>query len=379
MNRIVFGTLRLRWARILLMGLSTAVAFTLLGFFFAIRHGFAVGFTQVAADLLLVEPAGGTTELPIALLSTVNAFPGVRSAAAIGSRTMRFGVDRRPVDVEGVSAPEFLAIPSMVGSGALGHAEAQTWITDLRGALVGAEAARKYGWRVGQTLTLHSVRGESLPDFTFQVDGVIAKTDGVTFSDDVNVHLRYFRQWAHTDSVAVILIQVRHATQADAIARALELKLANSATPVRAQSFKSLLEGMAERLADVNTLTFVIIAASLSGLFLICFNTTAHSIAERIGEFALLKAIGFTPPRLLWLVFFETFLAIVPAAAVGVLSALLAVRAFAGPKLNLPGITLTPAALVGTMIIAVGLAVLSSVLPGLRIMRLNCGEILRRG
>jgi ABC-type antimicrobial peptide transport system permease subunit len=49
---------------------------------------------------------------------------------------------------------------------------------------------------------------------------------------------------------------------------------------------------MAERLADVNTPTFVIIAASLFGLFLICFNTTAHSVAERIGEFALLKAIG---------------------------------------------------------------------------------------
>jgi putative ABC transport system permease protein len=223
------------------------------------------------------------------------------------------------------------------------------------------------------------MRGESLPDFTFHVDGVIAKTDGVTFSDDVNVHLRYFRQWAHTDSAAVILVQVRQAMQTDAIAYALEQKLANSATPVSTQSFKSLLQGLAQRLADVNTLTFVIIAASLFGLFLICFNTTAHSVAERIGEFALLKAIGFTPPRLLWLVFFETFLAIVPAAAVGVLAAVLVVGAFAGPKLNLPGIMLTPAALAETMIIAVGLAVLSSVLPGLRIVRLNCGEILRKG
>ena len=145
------------------------------------------------------------------------------------------------------------------------------------------------------------------------------------------------------------------------------------------QSFKSLLQGMAERLADVNALTFVVIAASLFGLFLICFNTLIHSVSERLGEFALLRAVGFAPPRLLWLVFLEALLAIVPAAAAGMLCALLVIRAFAGAKLNLPGIMLTPAAMAECALTAVALAILSSVLPGLRIVSLNCAQVLRKG
>jgi putative ABC transport system permease protein len=377
--RIVFGTLRRRWLRTLLTGLSTLVAFMLLGFFLAIRHGFAVGPMQVGADLVLLESVDRATGLPIGLLPTVTAFPGVRAAVAIGGTDMRFGAHRHPVGVEGLSATAFLEISGVVGSGALPSAQARAWLADPTGALVGAGTARKNGWRVGQTLTLHSMPAASLRDLTFNVDGVIADRNGINFTDDVNLHLGYFRRWKHSDSVDAIVVQVRQARQADAVAHAIDLRFANSATPLSTQSLKSLLQGMAERLADVNALTSVVIAASLFGLFLICFNTLIHSVSERLGEFALLQAVGFAPLRLLWLVFLEAFLAIVPAAALGVLCALLVIRAFAGAKLNLPGIMLTPTALAESALTALALATVSSALPGLRIVRLNCAQVLRKG
>ena len=379
MNSIVLGTLRRRWLRTLLTGLSTLVAFMLLGFFLAIRHGFAVGPIQFGADLLLLEPLGARSALPLGVLSTVSAFPGVRSAVALTGTDMLFGADRHPVEVEAASSHAFLDVFDVVGSGAVTRAQADTWLSDRTGALLNAAAARKYGWSIGQTVTLHSMRGGSSADLTFHVDGVIAKVNGESFSSDVNLHLGYFRRWARNDSVSVIFAQVRQARQADAVAHAIELKFANSATPVTAQSFKSLLQGMGERLANVNALTSVVIVASLFGLFLISFNTLIHSVSERLGEFALLQAVGFAPIRLLWLVLLESLLEIVPAALVGLLGALVLVRALAGAKLHLPGITLTPAALVESALVALGLAVLSSVLPGLRIARLNCAGILRRG
>lgn len=379
MVRIVFGTLRRRWLRTLLVGLSTLVAFMLLGFFLAIRHGFAVGPIQVGADWLLLEPVGGTSGLPIGVLATVRAFPGVRSAAAINGADMRVGAHRHPVGVEGLSPNAFLEVSGLVGSGALPRAEARSWLADRTGALVSAGAARKYGWRVGQTVTLHTMPGGPPRDLTFTVDGVIAQRNGVRLSGGVNLHLGYYRRWAHTDSVGAIFIRVRQAGQADEVAHAIELKFANSSTPVSAQSFKSLLQGMAERLADVNALTSVVIVASLFGLFLICFNTLIHSVSERLGEFALLNALGFGPPRLLWLVGLEALLAIVPAAASGLLCALILVRTVAEAKLNLPGIQLTPAALTESVLTAFGLAALCSVLPGLRVARLNRAQVLRKG
>lgn len=379
MRRIVFGTLRRRWLRTLLTGLSTLVAFMLLGFFLAIRHGFAVGPVQVGADLLLLEPVGGASGLPIGLLSTIRSFPGVRLAIAYDGTAMRFGAHRHPVGVEGQSPNAYLKISNVIGSGALSRAQAQKWLADPMGALVGAQAARKNGWRVGQTIRLHTMPGTPPHDLTVHVDGVIAKRNGMRFSSDVNLHLRYFRRWAHTDDIGFMFLQVAQARQASSVARAIDLRFANSATPVKTQSFKALLQGTFERLADVNTLTSVVIVASLFGLFLICFNAEIHSVSERLGEFALLKAIGFAPPRLLWLVFLETFLAIVPAAGIGILCALLAIRAFAATELHLPGVTLTPGAILWSALIACGIAVLSAIMPGLQIARLQGAQILRRG
>jgi putative ABC transport system permease protein len=379
MNRIVLGTLRQRWLRTLLVWLSTLVAFALLGFFLAIRHGFAVGLVEVGADLLLLQPAGGSTPPTIGVLSTVSSFPGVRSAVGVSVTPMLFGADRHPLRVEGLSPNEFLEVADVVGTGALPRAQAQRWLADLTGALVTDEIARKNGWRLGENITLHTMSRSSPRDLTFQIDGVLGKLRGANPSSDVNLHLEYIHHWAHDDSIDFMFVQVKEAQQADAVARAIELRFANSATPMSTQSFKSLLQGMTERLADVNALTSVVIVASLFGLFLICFNALIHSVSERLGEFALLRAIGFAPPRLLWMVFLEALVAIVPAASVGVLCALLVIRAFAGAKLNLPGVMLTPAAVAECALIALGLAILSSVLPGLRIVRMNCARSLRKG
>ncbi len=379
MNRIVLGTLRQRWLRTLLVGLSTLVAFMLLGFFLAIRHGFAVGPVQVGADLLLLEPLSGRAPLPMGLLSTVRSFPGVRSVVAIDGTNMRLGAHRHPVQLEGLSSHAFLEISGVVGSKALPRTQARSWLADPTGALVSAQTARKYGWRVGQTVVLHAMPGTRPRDITFRIDGVIAKRSGVRFWSDVDLHFGYFRRWAHTNSVDFMFLQVAQARHADEVAQAIERRFANSTTPVTTQSFKSLLRGIAERLANVNAITFVVIVASLFGLFLISFNTLIHSVSERLAQFALLKAVGFAPARLVWLVFLEALVSIVPAAGAGILCAWLLIRSIAGAKLNLPGIRLTPDALAVSGLIALALATLSSVLPGLRVVGLNCGRVLRKG
>lgn len=379
MNSLIFRNLSRRWLRTLLTGLSTLVAFMLLGFFLAIRHGFAVGPLQVGADLLLLEPAGEGPPLPLALLSTIRSFPGVRSAVGIRVMPMLFATDTHPLMVEGLSSNAFLEVFDVVGS-RLPRAQAQRWLGNPTGALVTEQMARKNGWRLGQTVTLRSMPGSSLGDLTFQIDGVLANVKGgVTASSDVNLHLGYVRRWAHVDTIDFMFVQVRQPRQADAIARSIETRFANSATPLRTQSFKSLLQGIAERLANVNALTSVVIVATLFGLFLICFNTLIHSVSERLGELALLRAVGFGLPWFLWMLFLEAFFCIVPAAAAGLLCALIVITAFAGARLNLPGIMLTPAAAAQSALIALGLTILSSVLPGLRIVRMSCAEVLRKG
>jgi putative ABC transport system permease protein len=379
MLALVFGTLRRSLLRTVLIGLSTLVAFMLLGFFLAIRHSFATGPAQVGADLLLLQPLDPRSELPVGVLSTVTTFPGVRTAAAFTGSAMRFGADPHPVRLEALSSRAFLAISGLVAAGTLPSGQATAWLADPIGALVSADIARKNSWRIGQTLTLHAMPGENLPDLTLQIDGIIARHHGVSLSTDINLHLGYFRRWAHTDLVSAIFVQVREPNQADAVAHAMELRFANSTTPVNIQTFKSLLQGMFSRLANVNSITSVVISASLFGLFLICFNTLIHSVSDRLEQFALLRAVGFSPARLVWLVFAEAFFTITPGAAIGILCGVLIIRPLATAKLNLPGVILTPSALTESALIAVCLAFLCSVLPSVQIARLNCAELLRKG
>jgi ABC-type lipoprotein release transport system permease subunit len=58
---------------------------------------------------------------------------------------------------------------------------------------------------------------------------------------------------------------------------------------------------------------------------------------------------------------------------------LLLIHAIAGKKLDLPGIMLTPVAASQAACIALGLALAASVVPALRIMRVDCAQALRRG
>ncbi len=180
MTRIVLGTLRRRWLRTVLVWLSTLIAFMLLGFFLAIRHGFAVGPMQAGADLLLLEPVGGTSGLPLGSLLTVGTFPGVRSVVGIDGTGMRFGADRHPVVVEGLSPHTFLELSGVVRLGELAGSQARAWLADPTGALVSMEAAQRYGWRVGQTFILHTMVRGPPRDLTVHVDGVLAKHKGVS-------------------------------------------------------------------------------------------------------------------------------------------------------------------------------------------------------
>src|SRR5205807_9049311 len=87
----------------------------------------------------------------------------------------------------------------------------------------------------------------------------------------------------------------------------------------------------AERLADFNTVenTYLSIFAILGGLGLLLGSlglgiVVLRNVLERRGELALLRAVGFGPRALRWLVFSEHSLLLGMGLLVGVVAALLA-------------------------------------------------------
>ncbi|HJR55604.1 MAG TPA: FtsX-like permease family protein [Rhizomicrobium sp.] len=114
-------------------------------------------------------------------------------------------------------------------------------------------------------------------------------------------------------------------------------------------------------------------AAGFALILLLVANAMAQSVRQRLAEFGILKAIGYSHALILGLVAAEAVLSSLTGAIVGLAAAKLAYSPIAGasPALTaIPSLTYTPAMLAVAALLALLLGILSAV-PASRILRLE--------
>jgi putative ABC transport system permease protein len=114
-------------------------------------------------------------------------------------------------------------------------------------------------------------------------------------------------------------------------------------------------------------------------LLLVTGNTMAISVRERVGELAVLKAIGFTDRSVLFFVLAEALTIALVGGLLGLGLAAVAVPAL-GAALNglLPTLILSKAILAMGLGLAVLVGGISGLLPGIGAMRMRVVNALRR-
>jgi putative ABC transport system permease protein len=98
-----------------------------------------------------------------------------------------------------------------------------------------------------------------------------------------------------------------------------------------------------------------------------------QSVRERIPELAVLKTLGFSDGKVLWLVMAESLMLCAAAAVIGLA---LSYGALPIIKRGLPGVELSAGALLPGFAVAVILALIVGAPPALRAMRLNIVDAL---
>jgi putative ABC transport system permease protein len=138
------------------------------------------------------------------------------------------------------------------------------------------------------------------------------------------------------------------------------------------------LQSGLQALGDVNVLTRTVIGAVLFMLLFLTGNTVMQSVRERVPEFAMMKTLGFSDTGIVALVFAESSILCTVAGVAGLLVVKFGVGAVEG-KLP-PG--------VGTLILfnwqgfligfgfALAVALISALVPALRVRRLNVVDAL---
>ena len=366
--------------RTLLTLLSVVAAFLLFGMLDSVRVAFNSGGSVDGANRLIVASRLSITQsLPVRLQAEIEAIPGVQQV----TYAMWFGgiyQDQRNFFPNFSVAPNFFDV---YGEYEVPPDQLQAFRDTRTGAAVGEALAKKFGWKIGDTIPLQATifpRGGS-NDWPLELKAIFRAKD----RNNVGAENQLMMNWAYFDEsndyiknqVSWFTVQLANADQASRVAQAIDALSANSDRETKSQTESAFQQAFAKQFADIGLIVTAIMGAVFFTLLLLTGNTMAQAVRERIPELATLKTLGFSDATVLVLVMVESVLLVVIGGLVGLglASAIMpGVSAASGGVIALPTV---PAQtwLIG-LALMIGIGIIVGVLPALRAQRLKIVDAL---
>ena len=367
--------------RTLLTLLSVIAAFLLFGMLDSVRVAFNSGGEVTGANRMVTASRLSLTQmLPYSLDSQIKAVPGVRKAtfaAWFG------GIYQDPKNF----FPNFSVGPDYLDlypEFTLPADQRKSWEDDRSGAIVGEALARKYGWKIGDTIplqaTIFPTKGSN--DWSFKLRGIFRIDDEARKGQEQMLlfHWNYFDESNDyvKGRVGWYIVQLDNAGLADRVSHAIDSLSANSDHETKTQTEEAFNQGFAKQIGDIGLIVTAIMAAVFFTLLLLTGNTMAQAVRERIPELAVLKTIGFSNRSVMWLLLAESILLVVLGGLIGLgLAPVLMKAAVAGSGgfIQLPSGLPAETIAIG-LVLMLAFGVLAGLLPALRGMRLNIVDAL---
>jgi putative ABC transport system permease protein len=355
---------------------SFAVALFLFGLLVVVHGAFNQGVDVAGADRLdVINKTSIIQPLPYSYRDQILRIPGVK---AITYDNWFGGVyqDEKnffpqfAIDPENqrVVFPEFI-IPDD---------QWKAFLEDREGAIAGSGIAKRFGWKVGDRIP---IKGAIYPgDWEFNLRGIY---NGSRDNDDLTqfwFHYKYLDERRQYGKGLVGWYTVKLDTPDDGtrVTKAIDTMFANSPYETKTETEKALATDFAKQFGNIGFLISAVGSVVFFTLLLVTGNTMAITVRERIGELAVLKAVGFNDRFVLFLVLGESLLIAAIGGAIGL--ALCKLMTLGGdpthgflPFFYLPG----PMILLGFGV-ALAVGVLAGILPATSAMRLRVVDALRR-
>jgi putative ABC transport system permease protein len=383
--RLILRNLLRHPLRSILTTLSVALSIFLVCAVLTLPSALDAIFERVASNVRISvhHEAGLTYWLPAAFVQRVKTIPGV---AAINHYSWFGGIYDEPKNM----FPNFGVDPETVEQMWPDYGidpEALVRFKVVRnGAIVGEENMKKFGWRIGQDVTL---RGSIFPvNLTFEIVGVIpAKTgNGMVFWFNRQYLEEAMESRGGMKNVGMIWLRAERPELVDGIIAQVDAIFRNSEAEVAAETEKAFIAGFMSSFAGLMRVIMIVGFLVVGAVVLIAANTSAMGIRERIPEIAILKSIGFRRGPILAALLAESTLQgligglIGAGAAYGILEWLrIAGKTGPGGILGpLGGFRMSPAIAAEGLAIAVVVGFVAGFVPAWNGARTNVIEALRR-
>jgi ABC-type lipoprotein release transport system permease subunit len=248
--------------------------------------------------------------------------------------------------------------------------------------LVSRELAKKYNLKEGDSFPVTTSREDGSKTYEFQVQAVVPE-DPQWGQGMIWGNLKYLDNTAplpRRNKVNIFWISIKDASRATEISRAIDLRFANSATPTYSIPVKQDRQTLVN--LNINQIGMMLGVAG-AGLFMILFlvaNAVARSVHERLPEFAVLHTLGFRESRLRRLVILEAAFPCVLGAISGTALAGILIKVPARQLSSNLALILAPTLPSVVLAWSIGasllLALLSSVLPLIKLRRTRIADVL---
>jgi putative ABC transport system permease protein len=334
---------------------------------------------KVYNRIVVMNKQGFAGKLPIAYIQRVRQAEGVKAAVPYQwyggtykdqvATFAQFGTD--PREVFNVWA-EFKIDPEQLAA----------WQKNRRGCVVDRRLGEQQGWKIGERIPL---KGTYYPyDLALEMVGVF---DAPKPTGSLWFHWDYLEEGLkqqnarQTGNAGTIFAKASSATVIPSLCQAIDDRYASSDNPTRTQTEAAFAQMFTDMLGNLQTYIRNIGLAVMFSLTLVAANAMAMSMRERTTEVAVLKAIGFSRARVLNMILGESCL----ISAIGGLLGLAVGGGFlqlvhsAFPQV----IPFSVADMAGPWMlwivgIAVGIGLISGIVPAVRAAQLSVVDGLRR-
>ncbi len=269
--------------------------------------------------------------------------------------------------------PEFIIPPD----------QKTAFLRDRKGAVVGRKTAERFGWKLGDIVTL---KGSIFPgNWEFVIRGIYRGAQKGTDETQFFFHWSYLNESLRktapyrADKVGWFLIGVKSPDVAPDVAVAIDKMFKNSLAETITEtekafqlSFISMTEAIVVVIRLVSFIVIVIIMAVMA-------NTMAMTVRERTGEYAIMKTLGFGGWHISGLIFGESLVIAAIGCASGIALTFPAAKAF-GDSLSqfFPVFIVARSTIYMDMAAGLIVATVAAVFPIWRAITLRIADGLRR-
>jgi putative ABC transport system permease protein len=368
--------------RTALLMLSVAIAITVFAVLAAFQSAVSgsVGGTQ-GDRLMAANRISFTQNLPFAHVERIGAVEGVADVSYSQYVGAYFREPRNFLLAFAVEPESWLRIhPELVAP----PDQLAAFQAQRDGAMVGRSIAERFGWSVGDQIPISShmwTRADGARTWPVILRAIYDGAGEGASTEQMFIHYDYLDAGRTSDKGEISYVHIMPTSRdtVSQVAASVDALFANSAAETRTTSEQGFYAAFVEQQGSIGLMVVSVAAAGLFTCLLIVANAVMRSIRERAGEFAVMRAIGFTPGRIARAVLGETAAIVLAGGVAGLVAAYLIIGYARGFGMFFSTMTLAP----GVVASAIGLMALLALSTGLGpawvAMRVSVASAFGRG